>query len=609
MTSPELTLQTAKGVSSVHIDLNNYMKIVTNPEIDSLIGYTAAVKGYPVVQANHKEITGNENAVLKRIRIKFKNGSQATIYASKTGTTVIISGKRKYEETAKIVGQMFHLRSMNYQITNTSMTWQLGKSIQLHKIVQAFPQKNVAYNPELFPALTLKLHDPVVSVKIFSNGVIIASGVGDMSGIKKRVQDAIGNFTGVNVGHQLPARKNLKGKREHMRNERYPIVSWENNTKGHYVKPGPNRQPRLYKLPANPKLVISKVRKAYANAGVPIRAATRRALGLSPPVINNVTKGMTLEEIMMKNWRKSPSPVIPQNSYSPPKKVSKDLLTWSANKNGYYVKPGPGGLPKLYKIPKGIKAAKKTVLKAYKEAGVKIPNKVRAIFEINKSPSPPKVNVGPRAVLKNQAKVLLGGKDCMRYTVKELIEIMRKRKIAYSGLTKAKMCARLYGQNYAPAPKSVAKQTPNFTVNRVPHYILRNTQQMQRGGKTKKLSAFTRPNLVTFASKLGLGHGSKATKSNLINIILGKKQNQSGSSSLGSLENQLMKAFEEETQKKKNNSINARAKLMFNNANAQQFAVYYRLHGGTPSKLQNLEKNFRALKLKEQMAKYGGEIM
>jgi len=611
MSSPELTLQTAKGVSSVHLDLNDFMKIVTNPVIDTLVGYTGAVKGYPVVQANHKEVTGNQSVKLKRIRIKFKNGSQAVVYETKTGTTVIISGKRKYEEIAKVVGSLMNLRGVDYEITNTTMTWQFHRKINLVGIEMAY-KSDATYIPEKFPALSLKLYNPLVSLKIFTNGVIIASGK-DMTDIKSRVREVVSKFfIGGSIEHQLPARKNLKGKREHMRNERYPVVNWENNTEGYYVKPGPNRKPRRYKLPANPRLVISKLRKAYANAGVPIPAATRRALGLSPgvqqPPKNVIPEGATMMNIanMMiakMGVPKPNSPVIKETKYekdySPPKKNAKNLLNWNAIKPGYYIKPGPGGLPKFYKIPKGVKAAKKTVLKSYKEAGVRIPNKVRMIFEINKSPSPPKVNVGPKAVLKNQSKVILDGKDCMRYTVKELREIMRTRGIAYSGLTKPKMCARLYGQNMRVSPPKPHTKQSNFS-------ILKNTEQIRRGGKVKKISSFTRSNLIGFASKLGLGHGSKATKKNLTNLLLGKKSPMS--SSLGSFANEIERQFQEETEKK-NNMINSRARLIFNITNAPQFANYYRLHGGTPSKMNRLANNFRALKLKEQFGKYGGEVM
>jgi len=617
MSSPELTLQTAKGVSSVHLDLNDFMKIVTNPAIDTLVGYTGAVKGYPVVQANHKEVTGNQSVKLKRIRIKFKNGSQAVVYETKSGTTVIISGKRKYEEIAKVVGSLMNLRGVDYEITNTTMTWQFHRKINLVGIEMAY-KSDATYIPEKFPALSLKLRDPLVSLKIFTNGVIIASGK-DMSDIKSRVHDVVSKFfIGGSIEHQLPARKNLKGKREHMRNERYPVVNWENNTEGYYVKPGPNRKPRRYKLPANPRLVISKLRKAYANAGVPIPAATRRALGLSPGVQkapkNVIPEGATMMNIanmMIAKMGAPPkpnSPVIKETKYSPPKKSAKNLLNWNAIKPGYYIKPGPGGLPKFYKIPKGIKAAKKTVLKSYKEAGVRIPNKVRMIFEINKSPSVPNNPKGPKAVLKNQSKVILGGKDCMRYTVKELREIMRTRGIAYSGLTKPKMCARLYGQNMRVSPPKPRPQQSNFS-------ILKNTEQIRRGGRVKKISSFTRSNLIGFASKLGLGHGSKATKKNLTNLLLGKSPLQKKSpspmsSSLGSFANELERQFQKETEQKKNNMINSRARLMFNNTNAPQFANYYRLHGGTPSKLNRLANNFRALKLKEQFGKYkGAEII
>jgi TATA-box binding protein (TBP) (component of TFIID and TFIIIB) len=608
MSSPELTLQSARGFYDAKLDLNKYMKIVKNPEIDSLIGYTQPVKGYPIIQASHTEVTGNSAVTLKRIRMKLKNGSQATLIVNANGTIIIISGKRRYQQIVRVLNELIpELRGTLYEVTNTTMTWQLHKKINLQGVAQEYG-RNVEYEPDRFPALTLKLRDPLVSVKMFVNGTVIASGK-NLDDIKKRVQDAVGKFlVGGSIEHQIAARRNLKGKREHMRNQRYPIVNWENNTTGHYVKPGPNRKPRRYKLPANPRLVVSKVRKAYANAGIPIPAATRRALGMSPApspakspnfVIPEGATMMNIADMMIARMNKPKvSPIKEtkyEKNYSPPKQMKKGLINWNANKNGYYVKPGPGGIPKFYKIPKGIKAAKKTVLKAYKNAGVRIPNKVRTIFEINKSPSPPKANAGPKAVLTN--KLHLGGKECMRYTVAELKEIMRKRGIAYSGLTKVKMCARLYGENYQPAKKEAS---PNFAINGVPHFILGN--KIRRGGRERALTSFPLGNLRSFANKTG-GHGSKMTKANLVKLLISRKKGISPPKKIPSpspqkILNQIQEEFNKGTKSPSNNKAYKLARLALNKTpNAQEFVAAYHLAGKKyPQNFNRMLNNFQKKK-------------
>lgn len=592
--SPEITLQSAKGAGTV--PLSSLIKIVDTPEIESIVGYSGGLKSAPTVQVDHKEIIGNPSASFQRVVVKLKSGAQAIFHKK----IIVISGKGPWSQTAKVLEKLSPIvKGVHFEITNTSVRWQLHRRIHLDAIDRKYG-KNSQYNPETFAGLILTLRNPLVTLTLFNNGVVIASGK-DITGIKKRVNDELASFIGsANIGHQQPARKNLKGKREGMRNARYPVVNWNASDPGYYVKPGPNRRPRQYKIPGNPKLAVAKVRKAYANAGVPIPAATRRALGMSPaPPPINITKGMTLEEIMMKKWNSPPkkSPVL----YSPPKKtLASAVLNWNANKNGYYIKPGPGGLPKFYKIPKGVKAAKKTVLKAYE--GHRIPNKVRQIFDIKNS-NLPAVPQNP----KNNIK-----RDCSRFTVVQLRAILKARGIAYSGLTKDKLCARVQTNR---APKSTPPPNngnANFVVNGVPHFILRNTQQLKRGGRAKKLDSFPVKNLRGFANKLG-GAPSRATKSNLIKIIL-KGPNKSSSSSLGSFARELENQMRNLGSKNKTpspNVLNARAQIMFSPATAREFATYYRLQGKKfPQNLNKIVSNFKALKLKEQMAKYANvEIM
>jgi TATA-box binding protein (TBP) (component of TFIID and TFIIIB) len=573
--SPEVTLQSAKGIGTV--PLGSLIRIVDLPEIESIVGYSGGLKSAPTVQVDHKEIIGNPSASFQRVVVKLKSGAQAIFHKK----TIVISGKGPWSETAKVLGKLSPIvKGVHFEVTNTTVRWQLHRRLQLDAIDRKYG-KNSQYNPETFAGLILTIRNPLVTLTLFNNGVVIASGK-DLTGIKKRVQDELSGFIGaVNIGHQEPARKNLKGKREGMRNARYPVVNWNASDPGYYVKPGPNRRPRQYKIPGNPKLAIAKVRKAYANAGVQIPAATRRALGMSP-------------------LQSPPKRVAPPTVYSPPKKSAASVLNWNANKNGYYIKPGPGGLPKFYKVPKGVKAAKKTVLKAYE--GRRIPNKVRQIFDITNANLP--------KVVQNVRNIK---KDCSRFTVVQLRAILKERGIAYSGLTKDKMCARL-NQVQVQVPTKKAALSPNFTLNGVQHYVLRNTKQIQRGvQRAKKLDSFAVKNLRGFANRLG-GAPSKASKANLIKIILtGKRKSPSSiGSSLNSFAKELEAQFKNIGSKNKTpspNMLNARAQLMFSPQAAREFATYYRLQGKKfPQNMNRIVANFKALKLKEQLAKYKGNV-
>ena len=57
--------------------------------------------------------------------------------------------------------------------------------------------------------------------------------------------------------------------------------------------------------------------------------------------------------------------------------------SWTNTRTGFYVRPGPGKQPYWFAIPKGIASGRKTVLKAYADAGRAIPPSVRNIFKIS----------------------------------------------------------------------------------------------------------------------------------------------------------------------------------------------------------------------------------
>jgi hypothetical protein len=443
-----------------------------------------------------------------------------------TGKTIKISGKTNWGRVATDLASILPEASrIGFEVTTRSYTLNMGHSINLVKLA-AETQKNpvpfrltkikvpdLDVNPTIrYLGMTL---DEDTSFLMYGNGTIIINTKNDEideNTLRKACTELLGfylkgtvpkNLPNImpNVPLPLPARKNLKKKRENMAESRYELAGGPGTpNKGYYVRPGPNKKLRLYKLPANPAYVREKVLKSYQEAGIAVPAHVKRLLGVKV---------------------KSPSPV---------------------KKTGVYLRPGPDGKMKEYKIPKGIKAGRETVLKAYSKAGMRVPTPVRTIFGINgsqvraKTPSPvppPKVtgNVTKRGVFR------VSGKDCKRWTLEQLQVVARSQNVAYGTLSKAKLCAVLQKKLVGGSPVRGA----NFKIGNVNHYLNRAGQKVRRVTSTKNttraLVSFKASELQNFAKARGVSNtGSKA---DIIRRLVAKtpSPSSSGSSSLGSLQN------------------------------------------------------------------------
>ena len=531
-----LSLEVAVGRLSTPINLSRFFEnrsSVRSP-IKSIVGYQHPVKGPPKSQITNQGQLGSPTG-LKRVTITMTYGPQCVI----TGKTIKISGKTNWGRVATDLASVLpEATRIGFEITTRSYTINMGHSINLLKLATE-AQKN----PAPFSLTKIKMPDPDInptirylgmtlygenSLLLYANGTIIINTKDDEldeNTLRKVCTELLGfylkgavpkNLPEImpNVPLPLPARKNLKKKRENMANTRYPLaggLATPNN--GYYVRPGPNKKLRVYKAPANPAYIRTKVLKAYQEVGINVPAHVRRLLGVSPAPM------------------KKPSPV--------------------KSKNGYYIRPGPDGKPKWYKIPKGIKAGRETVFKSYAKAGERIPTPVRTIFGISGSPSPsPAKSAAPnvKGNITKRGVFRVAGKDCRRWTLEQLQLVARATNVAYDKLTKAKLCSalrkKLVGVVAASAPK------PNFRIGNVNHYVNRVGQKVRRVTSTKNttraLMSFKAAELQNFARARGVAN--TGTKAAIIGRLVAftptgtsvrspaRSPSSVGSSSLGSLQ-------------------------------------------------------------------------
>jgi len=307
-------------------------------------------------------------------------------------------------------------------------------------------------------------------MKIFTNGTVLTLGLKKFEdvGLSARVFESF--FKKYGVDHlrvfkysreggynpieavPVPLRKNLARKKATMLNARYNLARGYNNTRsGFYVRPGPNGKPRFYPIVGNLRLVKTKTLRAYATAGVPVPPSVRNLLGIA----EGETVGNKAET------RRAP--------------------TFNSVKNGYYVRPGVGGAPYFYKMPKGIREARKTVVAAYQKAGVNIPVNVRTKFNIKESPElqylkkTHYVNTNSKGILR------INGKQYDRYTREELLRVARNLNIA-SVSNKMKL------ENIAKEIKGTVKNffnSPDLVVNGQPVVFLPNGR-VKRGNRPRQ---------------------------------------------------------------------------------------------------------------------------
>jgi TATA-box binding protein (TBP) (component of TFIID and TFIIIB) len=443
--------------------------------------------------------------------IKTTNGS-AIVH--RTGTTQI---------TAKSVGRVAQQLERVYpgisnanvmRVTKFDARMSIGRYLILEQIATTFPSLT-SYEPELFNRAEVTWPSPSMKLLFYGNGQVQIFGAARPASavdVVRQIVDRVTperlfkvlhttNIAGRPVtevgfaGHKGESRnEKLARLRRNKLNHRHPLVSGYNHVPnaGKYVRPGPNGKPRLYNIKANMSLVTAKITKAYANAGVNMPQYVANMVLANPPFMMG----------------------------APGAKRAKN---WNATLNGHYIRPGPGKQPHFYKIPKDLKAGFKTAKKAYNEAGMNVPQRVKNIFGVTGSPasgSPVRANH-----VVNGNKV--NGRQYSRLTTAQLVAIARNlgNAGASNSMSKANIFERIKSKARVKTPSP--NRSPNVTVNgRV--YIFSNdplNQRIMRNGRKRVFSTLPKAEREAIArAYLGNNAAAGVQAKNWYNTMRAKKK-------------------------------------------------------------------------------------
>jgi TATA-box binding protein (TBP) (component of TFIID and TFIIIB) len=505
-----------------------------------LLGYTATGQLPVVRKLQNRAGAPLGEANIDKVKrwaftVEFKNPDSTAYISHVENGKMQISATGPYERVIRLLEKSYYPGIINapIKIVKIDTRMYINRSINLDGLVAEISRRvpssktpKLQYEPELMPGAYVKWSDPSATLIIYTNGAILTLGLkslADIGATSEILQQIFGKylvdkFKVFKYGRGLwgernfmpalnlpkPARKNLAKKRAQGAN-RYALAieGWNNNREGFYVRPGANGKPRFYPLVANLKLVKPKMIRAYAEAGVPI-----------PQRVKNIF-GVTGAE--------APAPKV----------EGRRAPNWTATKEGFYVKPGPGGRPYFYQVPKGLAASRKTVVAAYKKAGVAIPNSVRNLFNIPKTP-----NNGagasanetgnwkkPTHWLNYDAKgvVRINGRQYDRYTRPELVQIARNIGIAEVSekLSLAKI-ADVIAKYLEPYTN-----VPNTEINGVPVMLMANGR-VKRGSRIRQWATLKPAEQNAIArgmlNSFKLEEYSKANKSAKFNYLMGAKR-------------------------------------------------------------------------------------
>jgi len=70
-------------------------------------------------------------------------------------------------------------------VTNIVCSYDIGKYINLNRVVITLNLENIEYEPEQFPGLVYRIHDPKIVALLFSSGKIILTGGKNIEDIKR----------------------------------------------------------------------------------------------------------------------------------------------------------------------------------------------------------------------------------------------------------------------------------------------------------------------------------------------------------------------------------------------------------------------------------------
>jgi hypothetical protein len=586
-----ITFQSATSSRSIlKIELQNiFWRTEALPkDIESITGFTQSIGGKtPAIQKTRDgRVNGNRGKTIKRVEVRFKFKGLAVVRES----TVTLSGSIPWEMMYRVLVRLVpEAKQLTFNITNTAVRFYLKKSVRLDSIATE-GAKNSSYKlifePELgFSRLTIRFSYGVVA-NIFANGTVVAQGR-DLTGIESKIKNLLSKYRnpyGANKKtNPIPTRKNLKAKRLRMAENRYEAArSWNNERAGYYVRPGPNKVPRFYGVPKNPALVRTKVLRAYSNIGINVPNKVKQLLGIT-------------------SVRVKPKAII--------KKTTKN---WDANApNGMYIRPGPGGLPKLYKIPKSISQGKKTVIEAYKKAGVNVPNKVKQIFKIVNS-TRSKNNTHLKTNFSRTGKFRIDGLECMRYKLEDLKKIAQKLDIPTLRQTKEALCREIRKKAVPTVTKNLKE---NFVKNGVSYTIIPDEKRVLRNKRSRTMNSFKIKNLKNMILKLNNSSNvSNKKKSQLIELLIERKRTMNMANAMfnnfspSSSSSSSVSSSPSPASSPRRNPLNIARNILGPNFTNSELTNFLERYKKSPTRLNQIVAEFKQPKLR-RMASANVEVL
>ncbi len=197
-------------------------------------------------------------------------------------------------------------------------------------------------------------------------------------------------------------------------------------------------------------------------------------------------------------------------------------------KEGCYVKPNPQGQPCCYKIPKNTKYSERKVANAFNRANVRVPNKVRNIFNIghntnNKLNNTSHGNANITVRVDPKSGLMIGTRQCKRYTKVALVDIARRLGITVNApsATKESLCELISGKARNVTNTNTVGGNRAYVVNN--HVVTGNSVNSLRIGR-RYAKTYKRDVLVKFMTKMHLRIPNGATIAELCRIILDAKE-------------------------------------------------------------------------------------
>lgn len=481
MKGPFLSFQSAQASLSDPLDLGSFEDLKPIPEVEYIQGFFYGVgsKKPPLFEITKSKRVQISNAEPKRIKIAFKKGT-ATLYKK----SVVLAGSVYYDDLEKLLKKQIPLLDfLKFGVTTSTWWYDVEHPLKLTLINQYHLKHKSPFFTITYTAgedlgneysdfgtqrLVVRFKGGTATAMIYDTGKIIITSADEPS---DALMDTIDDIVSKGPARIDPRAHVPKTGYALLKNKRNPLASNHGNlASNEYIRPGPNKLMRVYKIPTNPGLSRTKVQRSFENAGVPIPQNVRNIFGIA--------------------------------GLAKPKVSNQRANNWNAQRNGYYIRPGPQGQPKFYKIPRDISKGRKTVLEAYAKVSVKVPESVKKLFGIGEP-----VKRVEHPVIRN------------RLPKANLQIIAASRNLPVIGVHK-KTLINMVRKN---VPKVVG--VPNFVLGGVNHFLIVESEKVKRD-RERKLDSFKIQNLRNMF-KAYTGSNVKASlKKNIVAELIKEKKSR-----------------------------------------------------------------------------------